>query len=239
MQYNQLNQHPRDLALQFDEATHTYTVNGQRFRSATELISSCFPQFDAEKWAPRTARKLGMTTQQVLDMWEQKRDAAAQLGTDMHAAIEAYYMGEPLAQMDTSRLFQAFAADHQLSPYRTEWAVYDEPSRVAGTIDFLDCTDGRYTMYDWKRSEKIVDPTGRVDKVNNYGKHGFAPIAHLDDTSFWHYALQQSMYRYILEKNYGIEVDECNLVVLHPSYTRYFLIPVPYLRKEVIAIMSR
>ena len=46
------------------------------------------------------------------------------------------------------------------------------------------------------------------------------------------YCLQQNLYKYILEDNYGKKVSSMNLLVLHPRYHTYFHIQVPDLTKE-------
>ena len=123
--------------------------------------------------------------------------------------------------------------------YRTEWAIFDEESRVAGTLDFLDYQNGKFSIYDWKRSNKVVDRNGTPEKANRWGDHAYAPIAHIVDTTFWHYALQVSIYRYILEKNYGIQVSDNHLAVFHPDYDRPHVVDTPYLKDEVISVLNK
>ena len=79
----------------------------------------------------------------------------------MHKKIENYYQGIDSANDDTFNLFRTFANNIKLVPYRTEWIVYDWEYKLAGTIDFVDYQNGEYTIYDWKRSDKII--------ARNYG----------------------------------------------------------------------
>lgn len=238
MNYNEKHQHHRDSLLHFDEASHTYSVNGKVYKSVTTLVGEYFEQFDADYWAVRKAPSLGMTPQQVKDMWTRKGEEARQLGTIMHNKIERHYLGLPNSSDETYRLFEQFTQSHHLSPYRTEWAIYDEDSGIAGTLDFLNYENGIFTIYDWKRSNKIV-VNGIADKNNKWGKRAFSPISHVHDTTYWHYALQVSIYRYILEKNYGINVSTGRLAIFHPDYNRPYVVEVPYMRDEVIAILRR
>lgn len=90
-----------------------------------------------------------------------------------------------------------------MNPYRTEWAIYDEKLKIAGTLNFLDFQNGEFIIFNWKRSNKIVI-RGQVEKSSKWGKRAFSPISHIHDTTYWYYALQVSIYRYILEKNYDI-----------------------------------
>ena len=129
--------------------------------------------------------------------------------------------------------FKAFDKATTYQPFRTEWCVFDNEARMAGTIDLI-CSraDGTYELYDWKRSNK-VDP----NETNSWS-FGINGLEHLPDTSYYHYCLQQNLYRYMLEKNYGIKISRMNLVVLHPDFTTYRVVPVPVMEKEVRTIVE-
>ena len=236
--YNELNKHSRDSLLQFDSENHIYTVNGCEFKSVTNIVEECFEQFDADYWAKKKASSLGMTPQQVKDMWERRGEESRNLGSQMHEKIERFYLGLPNTPDETYNLFCQFTKSHHLKPYRTEWGIYDEDSKVAGTLDFLNYDDGVFTIYDWKRSNKII-VNGQPEKNSRWGKKAFSPIDHVHDTTYWHYALQVSIYHYILEKNYGINVSAGRLAVFHPDYNRPYVVDVPYMRDEVMAVLRK
>lgn len=237
MNFNEKNSHYRDAQLNFDEASHTYTVNGEEYISVTTLVDKCFEQFDADYWAKKKAPSLGMTPQEVKDMWQRKGNEAAALGSKLHNMIERYYLGLPNESDSAYSLFKQFAGHHLLTPYRTEWAIFDEDHKVAGTLDFLNYENGVFSIYDWKRSNKVI-AGGRPEKISRYGKRALRPISHIPDTTYWHYALQVSIYRYILETKYGINVQDGHLAVFHPDYDIPYLVDVPYLRDEVVAVLN-
>ena len=79
--------------------------------------------------------------------------------------------------------------------------------------------------------------SGEPIEFNQWGT-GIGGLAHLDDTSFNKYSLQQSIYKYILEKNYGIVVSRMFLVILYPEYSRYYKVTVPYLESEAKGILK-
>jgi hypothetical protein len=238
MNYNQINHHDRDEHIHFDEASHTYTVSGRVFKSVTTLVGECFEQFDADYWAEKKAPAMGMTPEELKALWERKGEEARNLGTMMHEKIERHYLGLPNSSDDTYRLFEQFIDYYHLTPYRTEWTIYDEESGIAGTLDFLNLHQGIFTIFDWKRSNKIL-VCGAPETTNRWGKCAFSPISHIPDTIYWHYALQLSIYRYILEKNYGIHVSSGKLGVFHPDNGRPYVVDVPYMRNEVIALLNR
>lgn len=75
-----------------------------------------------------------------------------------------------------------------------EQIVFDFTFGIAGTIDLLtrDKTDpDLYWILDWKTNEKI-------EFHNRWGTHGLDPISHLEDCSGTHYALQLSIYEWLL-----------------------------------------
>ena len=97
--------------------------------------------------------------------------------------------------------------------------------------------DGTFTIYDWKRSGKVVNPQGQPIVEAFGGKTGINGI-NLPDTAFYHYCMQQNLYRYMLEKNYGIHVRAMNLVVLCPDYPTYFVAQVPKMDEVIDQIIA-
>ena len=227
----------RDYKINFDEASHTYIVEGKTLQSVTNIVENCFPKFDAQLHAKTTAAKMGMTEEEVIAMWERKGKESRELGTAMHQKIESYYQGKDSREDDAFRLFKVFADKVKLEPYRTEWAVYDTDYNIAGTIDFVDYQDGKYTIYDWKRSDKII-ANGMPVKVSKYQEKGLYPLEHLENCAYYHYALQLSLYKFILEKNYDIRVSDLRLGIFHPSYDKPYVLKMPYLENEVKTLME-
>ena len=70
-------------------------------------------------------------------------------------------------------------------------------------------------------------------KINKYGEKGNYPLEHLDNTPYYHYALQLSLYKYILEKNYGMKISDLRLGIFHPTYNKPYVLRMPYLEKEI------
>jgi hypothetical protein len=242
MNYNELNAHQRDSLINFDEAQHLYTVNNQSLESVTTVVEQCFEQFDAPYWAARKAIP-PMTPEMLMAEWEENGRRARDLGTLMHERIENFYLGRQLTDEersdDTFSLFLRFAQQHHLQPYRTEWRIFYEEYGIAGTLDFLNYDGNEFVIYDWKRSTKLTDAFGNVIKENRYRKYAFAPLQDLPDTTFYHYALQVSIYRYILEQKYGINVSHSKLGVFHPDNGgEFYVIDLPYLREKVITLLE-
>ena len=125
--------------------------------SWTEIIASYFAPFDKERVASFVAQRRGCSPEELIAEWEHQ----THLGTKLHANIENYLLSLPHDESDVFWQFKNFITEHPMVPYRTEWTIYDEESRVAGTIDSLDfhvCN----LMLDWKRSKNLIDQDGNV-----------------------------------------------------------------------------
>ena len=227
-----VNCHPRDKEVRFVEKTHTYYVKGSSkgIVSTTGFVHSFFPHFDpmvAIKAMKRSAKwpqhaLYGKTDQEIIDTWAASGKEASGLGTAMHLAIEQYLNGafdriDP-AVKDTLewKYFMNFHNDHQdLEPYRTEWEVWDEEYKLTGSIDMIyrRKSDGAFVVYDWKRSKEI--------KMVNEWDNGLGPMSHLPDTNYWHYTLQLNVYRWFLQKHYGLKVVELCIIIMHPNNKNY------------------
>jgi hypothetical protein len=273
-----LNKHPRDDRIQFEEETHTYTIDGTRagWTSCTGFLHNFFGHFDADaciakmmassKWYE--SKYYGMTAQQIKDSWAAKGKASSEAGTRMHLDIEHFYNAMPHALVRgaerTAEPVEActwsmedgwagmkeddwapnvgaewdYYLDYQRrhgstlgAPFRTEWLVFDEEHKVAGSIDMVyKKPDGTLAIYDWKRIEEL--------KTENRWQTGLGPVAHLPDTNYWHYSLQLNVYRYILQKHYGYTVSELALVVLHPSNQSWRVARLNFMDDEVAGMMA-
>lgn len=231
-----------------------------KYTSVTTWNHKHFPKFDADSviqnifnsksWGPEH-KYWGQTAEQIKASWKSNGDVVAGAGTNLHERIENFMNNKKLdfdyrqkhlyevyntdyKQVDSQvewEYFLHFVRDHpDLKPYRTEWMIYDEDLKLAGSIDMVyENQDGTLSIYDWKRCKEIV-------AINNWNKFALNPlIIHLPDTNFWHYALQLNTYKAILERKYGKTVTKLCLVRLHPDADEqtYELLEVPILTNEI------
>ncbi len=235
---NEMNPHARDERIEFSALSHSYFLDGIPVKSSSFLVSRFFTAFDsysaAKKLRPSNPL-FGKSIDAIVSIWANKGKEASDAGTLLHEQIERYYKGESYEPTDEFGLFLDFANAHaDLKPFRCEWRIFDESYHIAGTVDFIAKNKGLYEMYDWKRSKKVVDSrTGKPISNDYWGKTGIGQLKSIDDTSYNHYCLQQSLYKYILEKNYDLKVSKMYLVVIHPDYERYIKVEVPYLKNYV------
>lgn len=207
--------------------------------------------FRSKSWGP-DHKYWGLTAEQIKALWKANGDAAAGTGTNLHERIENF-MNDKRFQFEYTQkeLYEIYKCDNknkvddaveweyfirfvnehpELKPYRTEWMIFDEDLKLAGSIDMVyENQDGTLSIYDWKRSKDI-------SKINGWNKFATNPlISHMPDSNFWHYALQLNTYKAILERKYGKQVTKLCLVRLHPDNEEntYELLDVPFLTKEL------
>lgn len=247
MELSITNEHPRDKEIVFDEEPHIYYIKGSNDNiSVTTFVhSNLFPHFDADKVISKMMKSrnwekskyYGKTPDEIKDEWEKNRVESSEAGTGMHKSIELFYNNEIVNNSSIEyQYFLKFNNDHkdELVPYRTEWIVFDEETKFAGSIDMIykkkNGDDKHLIIYDWKRAKKITDE-------NNF-ERGYSPVEHLPNSNYWHYSLQLNMYKKILEKNYDKIIDEMYLLSLHPNNSAYIKIKVPVLKEEVENIFN-
>lgn len=216
-----------------------------------------------KKWP--SSKYYGMTREEIKREWSNKARQSSTEGTDLHKHVELFmnqslnqstlpndgYTHKELLEMyeninkeQFSEIYNTREWDHflhfvsnypDLKPYRTEWMIYDEECKIAGSIDMIYINqDGTLSIYDWKRCLTI-------DKTSGWNKYAIEEcINHLPDTNFWHYSLQLNIYKNILEKNYGVEISQLFLVKLHPDNKSgsFELIKLPFLNDEISSLFE-
>jgi len=120
-------------------------------------------------------------------------------------------------------------------PYRTEWRIYHEELKIAGSIDMVyENDDGTLSIYDWKRAKDIT----RMNIYKKYAVHEC--LKNVPDTNFFHYSLQLNLYKYILENKYNKKIKDLYLVRLHPNNKNktYDLIKCKDMTSEIKSLVA-
>lgn len=254
----QVYAHPRDARISFYEPTHTYSIDGDStgWISCTGFVHSFFGHFDADATIVKilrgrryrgdpTYKYYGMSAGAIKAQWEASGAEASGAGTRMHLDIEHHYNAEPQGNVEGdayevapgtewdyfTRYEREFVEPRGWHAHRTEWLVFEEGLKLCGSIDMVYAKpDGTFAIYDWKRSKEI--------KTENDFQSGLGPLAHLPDTNLSHYTMQLNVYRALLQRNYGITVNELALVILHPNNESYRVIPLPFMDAEVEGMLG-
>ena len=230
------NHYERDERIQFSDSDHTYLIDKKnKAVSVTELIGRYFPKFDKEFWANKESIKTGKPKNEILKKWDELGKKARDLGTELHEQIENFYNSKEYIRSKELDNFFKFHKNHiqdKYEPHRTEWRIFDEDKNLAGTVDMVyEKENGELFIFDWKRSKKIINSDGSIEK-NNPFENGLNGLSHLPSSDYVKYCLQQNIYKNILESKYDKKVSSMNLLILHPHIENYHIIQVESFKNE-------
>eukprot|EP00122_Pirum_gemmata_P004808 Pgem_evm1s4381 len=156
-----------------------------------------------------------MTKNDIKQKWEEMGKEASELGSKLHAIIEFFYNNSRKVPSKVGMNWQ---------PYRTEWRIFDEDLKIAGTIDMMFKCDDEYIMVDWKRTKSIKLPQKCFKSI---------PELNLKDCNFHKYSLQLNMYKYILKSKYNVNVSKMYLAVFHSNNTTFLEYEVDDLQDKI------
>ena len=203
LKYDKKTIHPNGTTkLYYNDEQHKYwTDTCDKFTSVTAIIDKFFSEFEIDRISEAYAKKHNMTKEEVLKLWDTERIKGCALGTNVHDYCECYLKGQ---QPPKAINRKAASMMKNITPVLTmllknynilgcEKILFSEKYKVAGTVDLLvqHKKTKQIKIIDWKTNKKIVT-------YNCFNKYGYSPIKHLDDTNYVHYALQTSMYKYLL-----------------------------------------
>lgn len=245
----------------FEEEPHIYwwlDENGERQQaeiSMTSLIHEHSQPFDAEKIAPFSAKKMGLSVKEVLGMWEFENNLAKIKGTHIHAYNEYLWQGKPymypiedvkekfdgvdvLKDMwpKLTKIANKFYEQYKdrIIPVGLELVVGDEELKICGSIDFL-CFSKKLNsliIVDYKSNKAIKFKPYKGQKMTGV-------LSHLDDCNYIHYSLQLNGYQYILEKKAGLKLNnEHFLVWMNENNDDFVIYKTKDLHKEAIKMLE-
>lgn len=184
-------------------------------------------------WGKLAAKNPDASEEELTRMFQKEWGNSNVLGTIFHKGIENFFNGIPVDEdlMTTPewKQFEHYKQSMTGVPYRTEWAIWGmfSDKLFSGTIDFVkvlgvDDDTLLISIVDWKRSKRISYTGAKMCK---------APFDDLKDCNYNHYALQLSLYAYIIQKYYtnmtyegvtypNVKVVSRELVVCHPNNVR-------------------
>jgi len=156
--------------LQFEEDTHTYTLNGSVIPSVTRLMK------------PLSDSLYGGVNEYALEM-------AARRGTAVHNAIENFLLcGIEDIEEEYEGYFEAFKSwyeEYKPVVHTTEQKVYHKIMRYAGTGDLIASIDDEKILIDFKTSSVINEMLTGV-QLEAYDKAYESHGVHLDGKAILH-----------------------------------------------------
>lgn len=177
-----------------------------------------------------------LTNDEIKTRWSANGMRASHMGTDRHLLAELFFNGLVFRwwEPDMQVLYEFCRTEllpRGIVAYNTEKEIVCRDADVAGSIDLIlwDSRRGVHHIVDFKRSDKLQSQLWGFKKMQS-------PFNHLDDCKGAGYALQLSIYEYILTRDYGLTIGERILLSLHAD--RPFCTGVPYLAAETEYIMQ-
>ena len=205
------------MAVEFIEESHTYrSVNDKDINwvSGTGLVKMFKSEFDsvpiaAKCSANKQSKWYGIAPEEILKIWDNESKRSTDIGTWYHNMREDELLSQntverngkeiPVVQINyKDKIKQAHNIKLTDGVY-PELFVYDEKMNVCGQADWVEIYDGKLYMYDYK-TNKTIDTKPYISWDGKRKKMS-APIDNIDDCNFYHYALQLSIYIFIILRN--------------------------------------
>lgn len=239
------------MTILFSEKDHRYFIEEDpsfKFTSVSKVIEHLHEKFDEEKWSLKKAKERGISQEEILKEWEDKRINSQKKGTAYHAMREEKTLSNKnsnpslIHASGNKQAINLKSLSHGIYP---ELILYHLESGVIGTADYVEIyPDKTFDLKDYKTNDKIefksfkrFDPIYK-DRVSVKMLH---PISHLEDCKGIHYTIQLSLYAYMLEQfGYTCKsltllhaiLDDNNELVNEIEYS------IPYLKKESQSILK-
>lgn len=265
------------MSIIFNAADHSYRsiddAEGINWISVTSLVSNFKIPFDAEKVAARVtkikkSKWYGIPPEKILELWKNEADRATTLGTFYHnqresdicslSSIEKEGIPIPVYKPIEENSLKKAPVQKLSDGIYPEHMVYLKSAGICGQSDLVEVVNGRVHIIDYKtnkeiKTESFKDWEGKSNKL-------LFPVDHLDDCNFNHYALQLSIYMYIILKH-NPKLQAGDIFIHHVLFetegtdeygypiTKYDMngdpivkevipIEIPYLKEEVISIIN-
>jgi len=265
------------MSIYFNAEDHSYksleTEERIDWISVTTLISHFKKPFDAKKIAEKVSKNkrskwFGIEPETIVKIWNDESDRAVTLGTYYHNQREADLCSLSSLEVDGVTVpivppvpeinNLKYAPSQKLDPgVYPEHMVYLKSVGICGQSDLVEVVNGKINIIDYKtnkeiKKESFVNWEGASDKM-------MFPIDSLDDCNFNHYAIQLSVYMYMILKHnpklkpgsmfihhvtFEVESeDEYGYPVVKRDHTgepvvkEVIPMAVPYLIDEVTALM--
>jgi hypothetical protein len=248
------------IPILFNPLEHKYTSPRGVYISVTQLIKKVTPVFNTEYHSEAVVDKRGMDAQYWKDKWKAKSDNALSDGHAFHemqemlshaAGIEK--RGQKIVRVQNQERIEEFTDDYLYWPdgVYNELLLWNDDVMLAGKADkviFTTCTDliRVADVEDFKTNEQIRRRSW-YDEEKGY-RMLLHPLSHIMDCDYWKYALQFSMYQWMLE-SMGFTPGK-RILRHHPPLPagladypgerdpHPIIDELPYLREEVITLTN-
>ena len=235
---------PSGRSITFNDDKHRYTDDqGVVYRSCTKIVGELFPPFDVDKIAVFSAKKRGVSVPEIKAEWKESGRVACDMGTRIHQFMEDRLTGQGVTSVlpkndkeknileSAERFIPNFHKKFEV--VEAEKIIFCPAYRLAGMVDLIaiDKETGSFWVLDWKTNKEIVKDT-------KYKSYGYLFLSHLDDTNYWHYALQLNIYRTVLHYEKYFDMNNSRMGLFHLQEDKVTAYELPCLDKEVAGVFD-
>lgn len=205
------------MILRFTPQEHKYTSlqpDGIEWLSVTSFISQFKQPFEADKIAEKSSKSrkskwYGMTPEDIKAAWKAEANRATSLGTWYHNCrerdicelnnMERHGSVVPVVKPIEIEGIKYSPEQKLKDGVYPEHMVYLKSAGLCGQSDLVEVVDGHVHITDYKTNKEI-----KVEGYTNWEgitQKMMPPVSHLDDCNLNHYALQLSLYMFIILKH--------------------------------------
>jgi len=204
------------MEIKFTADSHKYeTVNDstKKWISATGIIKAFTEPFDANTIAEKNSKNkkskwFGLTPEEIKEKWTAEAKRATSLGSWYHNQREKDILACNTLSRDGVDLpiihpildgEIKYAPDQKLvAGIYPEHFVYLKSALICGQADRVEVVGDTVNIYDYKTNKKMREPYTNWEGIT---KKMMGPLKHIDDCDLMHYAIQLSIYMYIILKH--------------------------------------
>ena len=248
--------------VKFRESDHSYWHGDERFCSVTTLLDKLSPKTDFTQTAKNTFDKFNSTNafvlafckkkkieipeamgmwgnlpwqpQSVTQVWADYNNIAKERGTLFHSKMETIALEKGAQKAIYNGDFKLSPNLQLLDGVYSEIILTDIFHKIAGTADLLEVSGKDFVISDYKTNKD----RDKLNRKSFKGERLNSPVNHLLNCSIDKYALQLSIYAYMLEQ-LGYTCKELIIYWVKDIETAELeTIKMPYLKKEVMNILS-
>lgn len=241
--------------------------------SVTSFVGLFKQKFDATAQAIKSSKNkkskwYNLSVEEILEAWESEGKRATDLGSWYHDQREKDLSNHLTLQrsgVDIPIILPIYEGNLKVAPSQKlvegiypEHFVYLKSAGLCGQSDRVEVVKDVVDIIDYKTNKEI-----RLQSFKNFegiSQKMIGPVSHLDDCNFYHYALQLSIYMYIILKhNPRLKPGKLSLhhVIFeeegrdkydypiakvddqgNPIVKDVVVYDVPYLKAEVIAMIN-
>lgn len=219
-------------------------VKGDLISKKTKITAAFLKKYNIE------LSKFLETKQDILKEWEKNKNNACEIGTRIHAKQEGNALNgnhEYVKKFYNGGKFRA-VTDNKIIPgiechYPELLLSYISPDkslRIAGQADLVMIDkDMNVVVIDYK-SNTSIDKNSYFNKITKKHQMMQYPLGHIQDSNYWHYALQLSVYGWMIKQLYPeAKIKDMRLIHIDRNTEKVLQeYEVPYLEKEVVSLLK-